>query len=227
MQILLTGAGKGIGYAATRYALAKGHQVIAISRDTTALQNLQNEYTGLEILPFDLAESDMTNIETCLQRAGKVDVLINNAGVLINKPFEALTSEDWAYSLNVNLLSVVRIIQTCLPFMRGAGKANILNVSSMGGFQGSSKFTGLAAYSTSKGALVTLTEFLAAELVAQQIHVNCVCLGAVDTAMLQQAFPAYRAPITAEEMGQYLIDFCTTQAHLFNGKILPVAVSVP
>jgi NAD(P)-dependent dehydrogenase (short-subunit alcohol dehydrogenase family) len=97
----------------------------------------------------------------------------------------------------------------------------------MGGFQGSTKFEGLASYSTSKGALATLTECLAVELLEKNIHVNCLCLGAVNTQMLQQVFPVYDAPMSAEQMGKYLIQFATEHTPFYNGKVLPVAVSVP
>lgn len=229
MNLLITGAGKGIGYAATEYALRAGHQVIAISRQIQALEALQAQYpTTLQVFSIDIAQAEaFTSLLPCLQQAGKLDALIHNAGILINKPFLDLTDEDWAQSWNVNVMATVRLTRLCLPFMGVVGKAHIVHVGSMGGFQGSTKFEGLASYSTSKGALATLTECLAVELAEKNIHVNCLCLGAVNTQMLQQVFPVYDAPMSSEQMGKYLIQFATEHTPFYNGKVLPVAVSVP
>jgi len=229
MNIIITGAGRGIGYATTQEALEAGHHVLAISRNTTALETLQTTYTQtLKIAKIDLAQiADIQTILPHIQYWGSIDVLIHNAGILINKPFLELSEEDWAESLTVNLMAVVRLTKLCVPHMGRQGRGHILHIGSMGGFQGSSKFAGLSAYSTSKGALATLTECLAAELITMNIHVNCLCLGAVDTEMLQQAFPAYKATVSAQEMGKYILHFAIQQTHLYNGKNLPVAVSIP
>ncbi len=229
MNLIITGAGRGIGYACTQKALQAGHTVLAISRNTKQLESLQTLYPEtLTIASTDLAKaSDINALASQIKTIGNIDALIHNAGVLINKPFLELTDEDWTQSWEVNLMATVRLTRLCLPYMGQASKGHILHIGSMGGFQGSSKFAGLASYSTTKGALVTLTECLAAELQARNIHVNCLCLGAVDTEMLQQAFPSYKADITPEAMGAYIIDFATQQTHLYNGKVLPVAVSIP
>ncbi len=229
LDIFITGAGRGIGYACTQEALQAGHKVWAISRNLTALEKLQALYPDtLTLLAIDLAQaSEINKLASPIAQAGKIDVLLHNAGVLINKPFLALTDEDWAQSWEVNVMATVRLTRLCVPYMGQASKGHIVHIGSMGGFQGSSKFAGLASYSTSKGALSTLTECLAAELEASNIHVNCLCLGAVDTEMLQQAFPSYKASVTASEMGNYILHFATQQTHLYNGKVVPVAVSIP
>jgi NAD(P)-dependent dehydrogenase (short-subunit alcohol dehydrogenase family) len=105
--------------------------------------------------------------------------------------------------------------------------SHILNIGSMGAFQGSAKFPGLLAYSASKAALHTLTECLAQELVEQGIKVNCLALGSAQTEMLEQAFPGYESPVMAFEMGKYIADFAVTGHRFFNGKVLPVAVTTP
>ncbi len=155
----------------------------------------------------------------------KIDVLVNNAGVLINKPFAQLLETDFVEMLQSNYIGHVRIIQALLGFM-GEG-SHILNIGSMGAFQGSAKFPGLAAYSASKAALHTLTECLAQELVEQGIKVNCLALGSAQTEMLEQAFPGYESPVMAFEMGKYIADFAVTGHRFFNGKVLPVAVTTP
>ena len=105
--------------------------------------------------------------------------------------------------------------------------AHIVNIGSMGGFQGSAKFKGLSLYSSSKGALAILSECLAEELKERKIFVNCLALGSAQTEMLSEAFPGYHAPLTAREMAGFVVDFATRGHRWFNGKVLPVAVSTP
>jgi NAD(P)-dependent dehydrogenase (short-subunit alcohol dehydrogenase family) len=151
--------------------------------------------------------------------------LINNAGALINKSFTETGEADFVEMLQSNFLGHVRIIQNLLPLM--PQNAHIVNIGSMGGFQGSVKFPGLAAYSASKAALHTLTECIAQELADRQVKVNCLALGSAQTEMLEKAFPGYDSPVMAFEMGKYIADFALTGHKFFNGKILPVAVTTP
>jgi short-subunit dehydrogenase len=155
----------------------------------------------------------------------KVDFLINNAGLLVNKPFMELTPSDILESYKVNVLSVFTTIQAILPLMNNQG--HIVNISSMGGFQGTMKFAGLAAYSSSKAALVNLTEMLAEEYKHTQLKFNCLCLGAVQTEMLQAAFPGYEAPVQPAEMAEYISDFTRNAWRWMNGKVIPVSLSTP
>jgi len=89
------------------------------------------------------------------------------------------------------------------------------------------KFPGLAAYSSSKGALLTLTEMLAEEYKEQGISFNALALGAVQTEMLEEAFPGYKAPVSAVEMANYIYNFALTGNKFYNGKILQVSSSTP
>ena len=97
----------------------------------------------------------------------------------------------------------------------------------MGGFQGSAKFAGLSAYSSSKAAVVGLTECLAEELKDKDIFVNCLAIGAVQTEMLSEAFPGYEAPVSPKQMAEYIFDFAIKGSQFYNGKILPVSSSTP
>ncbi|RZL18842.1 MAG: SDR family oxidoreductase, partial [Pedobacter sp.] len=153
------------------------------------------------------------------------DILINNAGTLINKPFLETSAADMWQMLESNVMGHFNMIQHVVPLMNAGG--HIVNIGSMGGFQGSVKFPGLAAYSSSKSALHTLTECLAQELVETGIKINCLALGSAQTEMLEQAFPGYQSPVMAFEMGKYVADFAKTGHRFFNGKTLPVAVSTP
>jgi NAD(P)-dependent dehydrogenase (short-subunit alcohol dehydrogenase family) len=112
-----------------------------------------------------------------------------------------------------------------LPFLQKG--SHVVTISSMGGIQGSMKFPGLAAYSSSKGAVITLSELLAEEYKEQGITFNVLALGAVQTEMLAEAFPGYQAPISAAEMAEYIVDFTLTGNKYYNGKVLEVSSSNP
>ena len=154
-----------------------------------------------------------------------VDVLINNAGSLLNKPFSETTVQEFENVYKVNVFGVAEMTKTVLPMMGQEG--HVVTVSSMGGVQGSMKFPGLSAYSSSKGAVITLTELLAEEYKETGPSFNVLALGAVQTEMLEEAFPGYKAPVTALEMAAYIKDFALTGQKLYNGKLLQVSNSTP
>lgn len=227
MNIVITGAGKGIGLALVRRFLqSSDHRVWTCSRHTAELQELNSSRLFVETL--DIAAATGEEIFLLVSKHFEtVDILIHNAGVLINTPFEATALEAWREVFDVNLFSVVKINQALLPLLRKSPTAHIIHIGSMGGVQGSSKFPGLSAYSASKAALANLTECMAEELKSTGIHVNCLALGAVDTEMLRQAFPEYSANMSSKNMAEFIFDFSVNQRAFFNGKILPVAASTP
>lgn len=228
--ILITGASRGIGYD-TVIELAKNpaNHIIALSRNEEKLMTLLSATTfnNIQILPFDLASFDKKVLGEQLRNSPQIDVLINNAGLLINQPFEQLSLKDWKTIFDINLFGVVELIQNLLPKLIAAQPAHIINIGSMGGVQGSSKFPGLSAYSASKAALANLTECLAEEFQAKNIRVNCLSLGAIQTEMLADAFPGYEALVTSASMATYLAWFALNGHQFHNGKIIPVAVSTP
>jgi len=227
-HIIVTGASRGIGFETALYLANNKNTVTAIARSENQLAKLKSvggEY--IQPLALDITtDSAGDRISKHLKQLNlPLDGLINNAGLLINKPFEKTTDRDWEQQITINLMAPVRLIRSLLPsFSKGA---HILNISSMGGFQGSSKFSGLSAYSVSKGALSILTECLGKELIHKDIYTNCLCLGAVQTEMLKQAFPGFNAPVQPEEMGKYIGEFILTGHRYYNGKILPVATNDP
>ena len=234
MNIIITGASSGVGFeAALELILTGEHRVIALARSADKLSRLLEIAQGLnpdcQLYPvaFDIVHDDYADLIQFIAARfdGKVDALINNAGVLINKPFAQLDEADFVEMLQSNYLGHVRIIQALLAMM--AEGSHILNIGSMGGYQGSAKFVGLSAYSASKAALHTLTECLAQELADRNVKVNCLALGSAQTEMLEKAFPGYESPVMAFEMGKYIADFALTGHRFFNGKILPVALSTP
>ncbi len=225
-RIVITGTSRGIGYELAVKAAELGHEVLALSRNITSLSTLKKE--EIHVLPFDITLSeDLAKAVSFVQKNwnGSFDILINNAGSLLNKPFSNLTVEDFRAVYEVNIFGVAALTNKLLPFINKKG--NVLNISSVGGVQGSVKFPGLAAYSSSKGALITLTELLAEEYKEHGPVFNVAALGAVQTEMLTQAFPDYKAKTTAPEMAEYLLDFCLNRALLFNGKIISVSNSTP
>lgn len=234
MRIIVTGASRGIGYH-TVLALAKNpnNYILALSRDEDKLKDLEKSVqelgskAGFDFLSLDLTQAHPLIFFEKIEIMGGVDILINNAGQLINKPFLSTPLNDWQSIFEHNLFAPVRLIQALTPFLEKSENAHVLNISSMGGFQGSSKFPGLAAYSSSKAALANLTECLAEELKEKSIAVNCLALGAVQTEMLAAAFPGYVAPVSSVAMGAYVADFSLNGHKIFNGKILPVSISTP
>lgn len=225
-NIIVSGASSGIGFAlALKFAQA-GHQVLAISRREEKLIELKSKHANLSYIAIDLNDSELNSrISEHYTTEEKVHVLVNNAGQLINKPFLETSPLDFIDQYKSNLTSTVNLIQAVYPFMKGGG--HIVNVSSMGGFQGSSKFAGLSAYSSSKGALSVLTECLAEEFREDEVSVNALALGAVQTEMLSKAFPDYKAPLEPEQMADYIMDFALKANIYLNGQILPVTSGNP
>jgi NAD(P)-dependent dehydrogenase (short-subunit alcohol dehydrogenase family) len=236
MNVLITGAGRGIGYqAALALSAERGTKVLAVSRSEANLNKLKEQAldkNGAKIIPvlFDLETGNLDELAARVEReCGTLDVLINNAAGIVVKPFAELAEEDFVKIYWLNVIRVASLTRKMLPLMKRKGpeKSHVLNISSMGGFQGAAKFAGLSAYSSSKAALCGLTECMAEELKEMYIAVNCLCLGAVQTEMLQEAFPGYEAPVTPLQMGHYIAGFALKGHAFFNGKILPVSLSTP
>ncbi len=222
-HIIITGASRGIGFALVKQ-LSQSHRVLAVSRHPEKLQTLDNVHTvSMDFLNDKDFDKLLPAINQYLD--GKVDIVIHNAGLLINKPFLSLSSQDFVKLYQVNVFAVAEITRLLLPVIRDNG--HVVNISSMGGVQGSMKFPGLSAYSSSKGALITLTEVLAEEFKEERIAFNVLALGAVQTEMLQEAFPDFKAPVTPEEMAAFIGHFALTGQQFFNGKLIPVANSTP
>ncbi len=227
-RIIITGASKGIGRELTRLFLKDGHQVFVMARTESALEELALDFKDEDFryAPLDITDPyDLENILDYIYDWDTVDVLYNNAGYLVNKPFLDLQKEDFLKCWEVNFLAPAQIIQTLKD--KWDKDSHIVNISTMGAVQGSMKFPGLAAYSSSKAALTNLTELLAEEFKENGPKVNSVALGAVQTEMLEAAFPGYKAPLSAAEMASYLMDFGLNGHKYFNGKILQASVSTP
>ena len=226
-NILIVGASKGIGAElVSQFSSIKSMHVIALARDIESVNNW-NEKENVSVHNFDLTSLSMKeDLSAILTKYSQIDYVVNNAGLLVNKAFLELTEKDIQTSYDVNVIGVMKSLQIVLPKMFTSG-GHVVNISSMGGFQGSMKFSGLSTYSSSKAALVNLTEMLAEEFKDSKVKFNCLCLGAVQTEMLEKAFPGYQAPISATKMAEYIVDFTLNAFNWINGKIIPVSLSTP
>ncbi len=221
--IVVTGASKGIGFELVRFLVSQGHVVYALSRDIKAL------VASEKLHPISL---DLTDEESIIKFAEQlnsnqisIDALVNNAGSLINQSFSTTTKNDFEAIYRVNVFGLASITRLLLPLI--SSKGHVVNISSMGGIGGSSKFSGLSAYSSSKGAVNILTELLAEEYKETGPFFNGLALGAVQTEMLAKAFPGFRAPLSAGEIAPYIAQFALTGHQFYNGKILPISSSTP
>ena len=222
-NIIITGTSSGIGFELVNIFSKKNHRVLALSRDNSKLRELK--LNGVDAIDFDLNHNDYGKINEFLKKDEKIDILINNAGYLVNKPFKETTLEDFQIVYSTNVFSVAMLIKNTIDFMESG--SNVLNISSIGGIQGSVKFPGLSAYSSSKGALNILTEMLAEEYKDRGIHFNSLALGSVQTKMLEKAFPNFTASTSALEMAEYIYNFSTNGYRLMNGKVLSVSSTTP
>ncbi len=223
-NIIITGTSRGIGFEMVKQFSEEGHQVLALSRNAQPILDLESE--NVIAFPFDLSSNEsFRQLKAVLDSWDTVDILINNAGSLVNQPFLEMSMEDFEKVYQVNVFGVAKITQAVLPKMNKKG--HVVTVSSMGGVQGSMKFPGLSAYSSSKGAVITLTELWAEEFKETGPSFNVLALGAVQTEMLEEAFPGYQAPLTAEAMANYIKNFALTGQEFYNGKLLQVSSSTP
>jgi 3-oxoacyl-[acyl-carrier protein] reductase len=236
-EVLITGASRGIGKALALDFVTrlKDVRLYLVARDEKKLEEVKKECFGISAVADVIAiscsleeEKSFTHISKIVsEKSSHLDAVIHNAGFLLNRPFEQIDLASLEKTYRINVHAPYLLTQALLPVLGGATPSHVVNIGSMGGVQGQSKFPGLSAYSPSKMALVGLTESLAEELKGRNIFVNCLALGAVNTEMLAEAFPGYKAQISPEEMASYIAEFSLTGHRLYNGKILPVALSTP
>ena len=225
--IVVIGASTGIGNALVLEAAKDINcKVLAFARNTDLMNDSFHSLNNVSCHFLDLEKVNSKDFTDTLHQVEAIDILVNNAGYLVNKPFEDLNNEDLLKSFQVNAIGIMEITRLSIPYLNKTF-SHIVNISSMGGFQGSAKFPGLTAYSSSKSAICTFTEVFAEEYKNEQISMNCLCLGAVQTKMLEKAFPGFEAKITPKEMASYIFDFACKQGRFLNGKIIPVSLTTP
>ena len=232
MNVVVTGASTGIGYEIVKELVrSKVDTIYIISRNRNKLDTLKEECkvigkTEVVVLPLDLCEINTMDLNSIIANE-TIDVIINNAGQLVNKPFESISLLQLEQVYQTNVFGPFLLLQQLLPNLRKSKIAHVVNIGSMGGVQGASKFSGLTAYSSSKAALASLTECLAEELKKDNIKVNCLALGAVNTEMLSAAFPGYVAEMQPKDMAKYIVHFALVDHQFINGKIIPLSFSTP
>lgn len=221
--ILVTGISRGLG-AALAARLLEREDVTVIG--TTRGMHAPFTHKRLRVLHDDVSRPD--NDFALLREALSgitLDAVVNNAAMLLNKPFGSYTANDLEQQFRSNVYAPFLLLQALEPYLKNG--SHVVNIGSMGGYQGSTKFPGLSAYSASKGALAVFTECLAEEWKARNIRVNCLALGSVNTEMLAEAFPGYTAPLNPDQMADFVARFALEGHSFFNGKILPVSITVP
>jgi len=231
MNIIVNGGSKGIGREVVlRLAEEKHNQIIVTGRTKESLRNLVSECLNnnvtavvLDLLHID---NDIDYIKKEISaRFDKVDIIINSAGFLVVKDFMKISNDDARKMMETNFFGPATFVRMLVHLMPSG--SHVINISSMGGYQGSSKYRGLAYYSASKAALACLTECLATELSGSGISVNCLALGSVQTEMFEAAFNGLKSPLSPSEMAGFIVYFAINGNKFFNGKILPVAISNP
>ena len=222
-NVIITGTSSGIGLELVKIFSKEDFKVISLSRSDLSIKPLN----GVRHINFDITdEKSVDNLIDIIKNEYKnIDILINNAGKLINKPFKNISRDDLYSVFDVNVFGVFNLIQKLLPFFKK--NSHVVNISSVGGLVGSSKFPGLTAYSSSKGALNILTEVLAEEYAESGPKFNSLSLGSVNTPMLKEAFPGYSAKVNPDEMASFIFNFANTASSIFNGKVIPVSSTNP
>jgi 3-oxoacyl-[acyl-carrier protein] reductase len=227
MKVFISGISGGIGRELVNAYLNAGDSIIASTRDATKLPKEIRDNVNVSIIEFDfLTQSESFSEKIQGVTKGSIDVVVNNAGLLCSDILQRIKLEDAYNMYSVNALMPLEVTRSLLDEGKLVQGASIVNISSMGGFQGAQKFEGLAAYSMSKAALVALTESMATEW-SDRVFVNCLCLGAVNTEMLKTAFPNYDAPVSDVQMANFIHHFSKFAAKIMNGSVIPVSVSNP
>ena len=227
MNIVITGCSKGIGFELVKI-WSQNHKVYGISRNTEKLELLRASLSNpanFKFLSKDIVNLNQHDIKDFIKDS-KVDILVNNAGHLINKPFREIKYDDYRDLMDVNFWGAFNLSQLLVKKLSNA-KGQIINISSMGGVNYTSKFPGLSLYSSSKAALSVFTECLAVELESEQVKVNALALGAVETEMLNTAFPGYVADTKAQEMASFIVEFVNSSSNIINGQVIRVSKSNP
>jgi len=232
---LVTGAARGIGLATAKRFLADGWRVALLDIDGETLSAACVALARLDetiAIHCDVADPKGVTaaFKTIEQQFGRLDALVNNAGVALFKPILDISYEDWTRALAVNLTGPFLCTQAAAPLMRDSGDGAIVNITSISGLRAS---TLRAAYGTSKAGLAHLTQQQAVELASLGIRVNAVAPGPVDTAMARQVHtPDIRAayhdaiPLNRygleEELAEAIFFLCSDRASYITGQTLAV-----
>lgn len=227
--IIVAGAGKGIGFSIVKGLLQKypDNHIVAISRNTIQLDLLKDHFNNLRIIQADLSNLtvEVKNEITESLKSKNLKSLIFTAGILKKIKFGSAGKNDFQKMYRNNVWSFIDMVQLLLPAINQT--THIISIGSMGGFTGTLKFREMFLYSSSKAALSSVTECIAEEISVKKGAANCLVLGAVNTEMMNTAFPGYKTSITPDSISDFIIDFALNRKDLFNGKVIPVAATIP
>jgi NAD(P)-dependent dehydrogenase (short-subunit alcohol dehydrogenase family) len=232
---LVTGAARGIGLATAKRFLAEGWRVALLDIDAATLQaavaSLSNaDATLMLVCDVSDARQVASSMASIAQRFGRLDALVNNAGVAVFAPIMETSDDDWSRVLAVNLSGPFLCTKAAVPLMREHGSGTIVNITSISAVRAS---TLRSAYGTSKAGLAHLTKQLAVELASSGIRVNAVAPGPVDTAMAKAVHtPEIRAdyhdaiPLNRygleEELAEAIFFLSSDRASYITGQVLAV-----
>jgi NAD(P)-dependent dehydrogenase (short-subunit alcohol dehydrogenase family) len=225
---IITGAGRGIGRATALHFAQAGALVVLFSRTSETLETAAEEIrlaggSALAIQGNVARAEDVQNVfQSALTTYGRVDILINCAGVVAVQPFAEIEIETWDHVLDVNLRGTFLCCRQAFKIMAQQGGGVILNISSLSGVKGVEKFPGLSAYNVSKAGIAGLTEILAVEGKPLNIRVAAVSPGAVETEMLHQAAPHLHAGMTGADMAEILFFLADESGRHLNGTNLEI-----
>jgi len=213
---LVTGGGSGIGFAITKALLDKGMRVAICGRDKGKLKKAETRLEApagnLLVLPADVSKKSEADqwVKAALRQFGRIDTLVNNAGVARWAEIENITDEHLDYQLNVNLRGPLYCAQAVLPYMKKQKSGYIINISSVCGKFG---FAGTAAYSASKFGLMALSDSLRAEGASSNIKVTAICPGYVATPMVTDAPVPLDEMIQPEDIGKAVLFLLNLSEH--------------
>jgi len=234
---VVTGAARGIGLAIARQFLARGDAAVLLDNDAARLAEASRELAAQyahRVLASPCDVSDPAQVQQSVtqaeQRFGRIDALVNNAGVAVFKPLTETSFEEWRYVMATNLDGTFLCSQACVAAMRRVGGGSIVNIASISGLRAS---TLRVAYGTSKAALVHFTKQQAVELAMHGIRANAIAPGPVDTAMAKKVHSAairadYHDAVplarygTEEEIAAAVLFLCSPQASYVTGQVLAV-----
>lgn len=227
MNVIITGASRGIGYALVSEFLKREASVLAVSRDLSVWESENDPRLTLSEADLGNQQSIDSLIDSVRKQFDKVDILINNAGYLVKGSLLDAFSPEVDNMWRVNVLGPGYFTAGLIGMLSASGAGHVVNISSMAGWQGSSKFAGIGFYSATKSAVATLTECMAVEYADSGVAFNSLAIGAVDTEMLQLAFPGYRAPVNPAQMAKFVADFAIGAGKVMSGRVVPVTITNP
>jgi len=219
IEIVITGASRGIGLELMKLCATHQHKVMGVARNFPAVKGDWEFFKG------SISETEALVAAIKRQQGAshaRLRILVHNAGQVINRSFEEITDEQLQQLWELNFRAPFSLTRSLITWLGAADAAHVIYIGSMGGFQGSVRYSGLSAYSAVKSAGASLMESLAAEYSETGIRFNALALGAVQTEMLQASIPDFDAGLKPFDMAHYIYTFMMEGYKVMNGAVVPV-----